>query len=52
LPFYAHATGRRGEELDARIASLASIGVTQAIVPTYSPDKLAGIGQDLVARFG
>ena len=46
------ATARRGDDLDARVASLVEIGVTQTIVPSYSPDKLAGIGQELVARFG
>ena len=52
IPIYAMAAARRGDDLDARIASLVEIGVTQTIVPTYSPDKLAGIGQELVARFG
>lgn len=52
IPVYAMAIGKPGDALYSRIESLASVGVSQTIVPTYSPGSLAGIGQDLVSRFG
>ena len=52
IPVYAMAMGKPGDELHARIESLAAAGVSQTIVPTYGPAVLARIGQDLVARFG
>lgn len=52
IPVYAMAIGRPGDRLNARIEELASVGVTQTIVPTFAPDVLAATGQELVARFG
>jgi probable F420-dependent oxidoreductase len=52
IPVYAMATGKPGDELYRRIESLAAVGVSQTIVPTYGPAVLSRIGQDLVARFG
>ncbi len=51
IPVYAMAANRPGADLDARIESLAEVGVSQAILPTFAPDKLADIGRDLVSRF-
>ncbi len=44
--------GRPGPKLDARIEQLAGIGVSHVVLPAAPPDELAGIGADLVARFG
>ena len=52
IAIYAHAAESREDDLDARIAALAALGVTQAIIPSYGPDKLPAIGQNLAARFG
>lgn len=52
IPIYAMAVGKPGDALYARIESLAGVGVSQTIVPTYHPDQLAGIGDDLTGRFG
>ncbi|MEZ5259303.1 MAG: LLM class F420-dependent oxidoreductase [Ilumatobacteraceae bacterium] len=41
-----------GPKLDARIESLAELGVSQAVLPTFPPDMLADIGRDLVSRYG
>jgi probable F420-dependent oxidoreductase len=51
IPIYAMAAGKPGDAMYARIDELASVGVTQTIVPTYRPDSLADIGHDLAARF-
>ena len=51
IPIYAMAAGKPGDAMYTRIDELASLGVTQTIVPTYRPDSLAGIGHDLAARF-
>lgn len=40
-----------GDKLYARIEQLAALGVNQAIVPAFPPDVLAGVGEDLAARF-
>jgi probable F420-dependent oxidoreductase len=52
IPVYAMATDAPGDRLYARIESLAAAGVSQAILPTYRPDRLPEIGADLAARFG
>ncbi len=52
IPVYAMAAGKPGDDLNARIESLAAVGVSQTIVPTFGPAVLARIGQDLVQRFG
>lgn len=52
IPIYAMAMNKPGSALDRRIDELAAVGVSQVILPTYRPDALASIGQDLVARFG
>ena len=46
------AAGGPGPKLDARIEQLAEIGVTHMVVGAAPPDELAGIGQDLVSRYG
>jgi probable F420-dependent oxidoreductase len=52
IKIYASAAESRDDDLDARIAALAELGVAQAIIPAYGPDKLPAIGQNLRARFG
>jgi probable F420-dependent oxidoreductase len=52
IPIYAGGAGKPGPALDARIGALAALGVSQVILPAFAPDRLAGIGNDLVARFG
>jgi probable F420-dependent oxidoreductase len=52
IPIYAMAMNKPGAALDARIESLADVGVSQAILPTFAPSKLGDIGRDLVGRFG
>jgi probable F420-dependent oxidoreductase len=52
IPIYAMAMGKPGAGLDARIESLAEVGVSQAILPTFSPSALTDIAGDLVGRFG
>jgi probable F420-dependent oxidoreductase len=52
IPVYAFAMNKPGAALDARIESLAEVGVSQAILPTFRPDALADIGRDLVGRYG
>lgn len=52
IPVYAMAMGKPGDSLYGRIESLAAVGVSQTIVPTFSPSSLAQIGDDLVSRFG
>jgi probable F420-dependent oxidoreductase len=52
IPVYAWATGKHGDQMYERVEQLAAAGVTQTIVPTFSPDKLTGIGDDLTRRFG
>lgn len=44
--------GRPGPKLDERIEQLAQLGVTHMVVAAAPPDELAGIGKDLIARFG
>ena len=48
---YAMAIGKPGDSMYARIDALAGVGVDQVIVPAYSPSRLVGIGEDLLARF-
>jgi hypothetical protein len=43
---------RPGDELYAAVERLVKLGVSQTVLPAYPPDKLVGIGQDLVSRFG
>jgi probable F420-dependent oxidoreductase len=52
IAVYAGGGGKPGAALDARIAALAELGISQVIMPTFSPDRLPEIGQELVARFG
>jgi probable F420-dependent oxidoreductase len=52
IPVYAMATDKPGAELDARIESLAEVGVSQTILPTYRPSMLGDVARDLVNRFG
>jgi probable F420-dependent oxidoreductase len=52
IPVYAMAMGKPGDSLYARIESLAAVGVSQTIVPTYSPARLVEAGNDLNSRFG
>lgn len=52
IPVYAMAMGKPGADLDARIESLAEVGVSQTILPTFNPRSLADIARDLVGRFG
>lgn len=52
IPIYAMAGGKPGDALYARIEGLGAVGVSQAILPTFRPDVLAGVGADLAARFG
>lgn len=51
IPVYAMCLGKPGDAMYARIEELAAVGVSQAIVPTYRPDALAGAGRALVERF-
>ena len=51
IPIYAMAMGKPGSALDQRIEELAGVGVSQVILPTFRPDVLATVGQDLVTRF-
>ena len=46
------AAGGPVPKLDARIEELAGIGVTHVVLPALPPDELAGVGADLVGRFG
>ncbi len=52
IPVYAWAVNKPGDRMYQRIEELAAVGVTQTIVPTFAPDTLVGIGEDLVSRFG
>ena len=52
IPIYAMAMNKPGTDLDARIESLAEVGVRQAILPTFRPNMLGDIGRELVGRFG
>jgi len=52
IPIYAMAIGKPGDSLYGRIESLASAGVSQTIVATFAPSILAGVGEDLLSRFG
>lgn len=52
IPVYAMAMNKPGDDLYARIESLAGVGVSQTIVATFAPARLADIGHDLVSRFG
>ena len=52
IEVYAGAMQRPGDELYRVVERLVELGVTQAVMPAYAPDKLAAIGQDLVSRFG
>lgn len=52
IPIYAMAMGKPGPDLDARIESLAAVGATQTILPTFSPDVLKDVANDLTGRFG
>ena len=46
------AMGRPGPKLDERLAQLADLGVTHAVVGATRPDELAEFGADLTARYG
>jgi probable F420-dependent oxidoreductase len=52
IPVYAMAMGKPGDAMYARIDQLAAVGVSQTVLPTFRPEVLAGVGQDLTARFG
>ena len=52
IAVYAGAGAKPGPKLDARIESLAELGISQAVLPTFPPDMLADIGRDLVSRYG
>jgi probable F420-dependent oxidoreductase len=52
IPIYAMAMNKPGPDLDARIESLADVGVSQVILPTFRPDMLGDVGRDLAGRFG
>lgn len=52
IELIAGAGAPPGDKLYARVEQLAAIGVQQAIVPAFPADVLAGVGDDLVARFG
>ena len=52
IEIYTGAMQRPGDELYNVVERLVELGVTQAVMPAYTPDKLVGIGQDLVSRFG
>ncbi len=52
IEMIAGAGAPPGPKLDERVERLAEIGVTHAIVPTFPPDSLAEIGQQLVATYG
>lgn len=41
-----------GDQMYERIERLAGLGVTQAMLPAFPPDKLVAVGEDLTARFG
>jgi len=51
IPVYAMAMGKPGDALYGRIESLATVGVTQTIVATFSPGVLADVGHELTSRF-
>lgn len=51
IPIYAMAMGKPGDALYERIDALAGVGVSQAIVATFAPDALAGVGDALRTRF-
>jgi probable F420-dependent oxidoreductase len=51
IEVYTGAMERPGDALYSAVERLAELGVSQAVLPAYSPDKLAAIGQDLVSRF-
>ena len=52
IEIYTGAMERPGEALYSAVERLAELGVSQTVIPTYSPDKLVAIGQDLASRFG
>jgi probable F420-dependent oxidoreductase len=51
IPVYAMCMGKPGDAMYARIEGLDAVGVSQTIVPTYSPDALSDIGAALTTRF-
>jgi probable F420-dependent oxidoreductase len=51
IPVYAMAMGKPGDDLYGRIESLAGVGVSQTIVSTFAPARIAEVGHDLVSRF-
>jgi probable F420-dependent oxidoreductase len=51
IPVYAMAMGTPGDALYERIESLAAVGVSQTIVPAFSPKMLPKIGDALTTRF-
>ena len=52
IPVYAMAMDKPGDELFEQIESLAQVGVSQTVLPTFRPDSLAKIAEDMVTRFG
>jgi probable F420-dependent oxidoreductase len=52
IELIAGAGAPPGDKLFARIEQLADLGVSQAIVPAFRAEMLAGVGADLAARFG
>ncbi len=51
IEMLAGAGAPPGPKLDERIEQLAELGVTQAIVPTFPPDRLADVGRTLNASY-
>jgi probable F420-dependent oxidoreductase len=52
IELIAMAIAPPGPKLERRIEQLAGLGFTQAIVPTYRPEKLAEIGATLNSTYG
>lgn len=52
IQLIAGGAGAPGEALDRRIEALAELGVDQAVLPAFPPDRLVEIGADLTRRFG
>jgi hypothetical protein len=52
IPVDPMAVGKPGPKLDARIESLAEVGVTQSILATFAPPALRDVATDPVSRSG
>jgi hypothetical protein len=52
IEVYTGAMARPGDELYRAVDELTTLGVDQVVLPAYRADRLASLGEDLMARFG